>query len=158
MAGKHADLLSPDAMRDYFGEVYWRKGEALDREKILASLSHERARAGLRLPQGRGCLPHDRERARSGDRRAREPRKQARDALAALRAGAPAGAVARRLQPFIVQVPPKARDLLLTNGHARFVDGDAGEFVELVTGSLYRDEVGLEWENADYLAVENSII
>ena len=61
-------------------------------------------------------------------------------------------------QPFIVQVPPKARDLLLTNGHARFVDGDAGEFVALVTESLYRHEVGLEWENADYLAVEDSII
>ena len=36
--------------------------------------------------------------------------------------------------------------------------GIAGEFVELVTASLYRDEVGLEWENADYLAVEDSII
>ena len=35
MMGKHSDLLSPDAMRDYFGEVYWRKGAALDREKIL---------------------------------------------------------------------------------------------------------------------------
>jgi len=35
IAGKHADLLSPDAMHDYFGEVYWRKGAALDREKIL---------------------------------------------------------------------------------------------------------------------------
>ena len=34
MMDNHADLLSPDAMRDYFGEVYWRKGEALDREKI----------------------------------------------------------------------------------------------------------------------------
>ena len=88
-----------------------------------------------------------------------EPREaKAREALAALRAGASAGAVARRVQPFIVQIPPKARDLLLTNGHARFVDGDAGEFVELVTASLYRDEVGLEWENADYLAVEDSII
>ena len=36
--------------------------------------------------------------------------------------------------------------------------GTRGEFVELVTESLYRDEVGLEWENADYLAVEDSII
>ena len=87
-----------------------------------------------------------------------EPREASSEALAALRAGASAGAVARRVQPFIVQVPPKARDLLLTNGHARFVDGDAGEFVELVTESLYRDEVGLEWENADYLAVEDSIV
>ena len=34
MMGKHADLLSPEAMRDYFGEVYWRKGDALDKHKI----------------------------------------------------------------------------------------------------------------------------
>ena len=155
MMDKHADLLSPDAMRDYFGEVYWRKGEALDREKILDAFrmsareldfDYRRVADAFRMIES-GLAPVI---------VAREA--EARDALAALRADAPAGAIARRLQPFIVQVPPKARDLLLTNGHARFVDGDAGEFVELVTGSLYRDEVGLEWENGDYLAAEDSII
>ena len=155
MAGKHADLLSPDAMRTYFGEVYWRKGDALDREKILEAFrmsareldfDYRKVSAAFRMIES-GLAPVI---------VAREA--EARDALAALRAGAPAGAVARRIQPFIVQVPPKARELLLTNDHARFVDGDAGEFVELVTGSLYRNEVGLEWENADYLAVENAIV
>ena len=43
MKSKHADLLSPDAMRDYFGEVYWRKGEGLDREKILDAFRRARA-------------------------------------------------------------------------------------------------------------------
>jgi CRISPR-associated endonuclease/helicase Cas3 len=80
------------------------------------------------------------------------------ETLAALRAGASAGSVARRLQPFIVQVPSNARDLLLTCDHVRFVDGERGEFAELVTGALYRDDVGLEWENAGYIAVEDSII
>jgi CRISPR-associated endonuclease/helicase Cas3 len=155
MMGKHADLLSPDAMRDYFGEVYRRKGEALDREKILDAF---RMSAGKPSFEYRTVSEAFRmiESGLSPVIVAREA--EARDALAALRAGAPAGTVARRVQPFIVQVPPKARDLLLTNGHARFVDGDAGEFVELVTGSLYRDEVGLEWENGDYLAAEDSII
>ena len=27
--GHHDDLLSPEAMEDYFQEVYWRKGEGL---------------------------------------------------------------------------------------------------------------------------------
>ena len=160
MAGKHADLLSPEAIRAYFGEVYWRKGEALDREKILQAFrmdareldfDYRRISEAFRMIES-GLAPVI-------VARETEPREaKAREALAALRAGASAGAVARRVQPFIVQVPPKARDILLTNGHARFVDGDAGEFVELVTESLYRDEVGLEWENADYLAVEDSII
>ena len=155
MMGKHADLLSPDAMREYFGEVYWRKGEALDREKILDAFrmsareldfDYRRVADAFRMIES-GLAPVI---------VAREA--EARDALAALGAGAPAGSVARRIQPFIVQIPPKARDLLLTNGHARFVDGGAGEFVELVTGSLYRDEVGLEWENAEYLALEQWMI
>lgn len=155
MMSKHADLLSPDAMRDYFGEVYWRKGETLDREKVLDAFrmsareldfDYRRVADAFRMIES-GLAPVI---------VAREA--EARDALAALRAGAPAGAVARRLQSFLVQIPPKARDLLLTNGHARFVDGNAGEFAELVTGSLYQDEVGLEWENAGYLALEDSII
>ncbi len=160
MMDKHADLLSPDAMRDYFGEVSWRKGDALDREKILEAFrmsareldfDYRRVSEAFRMIES-GLAPVI-------VARETEPHEaKAREALAALRAGASAGAVARRVQPFIVQVPPKARDLLLTNGHARFVDGDAGEFVELVTESLYRDEVGLEWENADYLAVADSII
>ena len=160
MAGKHADLLSPEAIRAYFGEVYWRKGEALDRERILQAFrmdareldfDYRRISEAFRMIES-GLAPVI-------VARETEPREaKAREALAALRAGASAGAVARRVQPFIVQIPPKARDLLLTNGHARTVDGDCGEFVELVTASLYRDEVGLEWENADYLAVEDSII
>jgi CRISPR-associated endonuclease/helicase Cas3 len=160
MAGKHADLLSPEAIRAYFGEVYWRKGEALDRERILQAFrmdarqldfDYRRISEAFRMIES-GLAPVI-------VARETEPREaKAREALASLRAGASAGAVARRVQPFIVQIPAKARDLLLTNGHARTVDGDGGEFVELVTESLYRDEVGLEWENADYLAVEDSII
>jgi CRISPR-associated endonuclease/helicase Cas3 len=160
MAGKHADLLSPEAIRAYFGEVYWRKGEALDRDRILQAFrmdareldfDYRRISEVFRMIES-GLAPVI-------VARDTEPREaKAREALASLRAGASAGAVASRVQPFIVQIPPKARDLLLTNGHARTVDGVCGEFVELVTASLYRDEVGLEWENADYLAVEDSII
>ena len=70
MMGKHPDLLSPDAMRDYFGEVYWRKGDALDREKILKAFRMSPSRAGLRLSARQRGVPYDRERARSGDCRA----------------------------------------------------------------------------------------
>jgi CRISPR-associated endonuclease/helicase Cas3 len=155
MMGKHADLLSPEAMRDYFGEVYWREGEGLDEKRVLDAFrmsareldfDYHRVAQSFRMIES-GLAPV-----------IVACEAEARDALAALRAGAPAGAVARRLQPFLVQIPPRARDLLLTNGHARFVDEDAGEFVELVTGSLYRREVGLEWENAGYLAIEDAII
>jgi CRISPR-associated endonuclease/helicase Cas3 len=35
MADKHQDLLSPAAIADYFGEVYWRLGERIDGKAIL---------------------------------------------------------------------------------------------------------------------------
>jgi CRISPR-associated endonuclease/helicase Cas3 len=65
---------------------------------------------------------------------------------------------ARRLQTFIVPVPPKARNLLLAKGHVRFVEGFPDQFAELVTLSLYREAMGLLWESAEYLAVENTMI
>jgi CRISPR-associated endonuclease/helicase Cas3 len=152
---RHHDILSPAAMQDYFAEVYWRKGAALDRENILAayamsagepSFEYRRVAEDFRMIESR-LLPV-----------IVACEAEAREALAALRAGASAGSVARRLQPFIVQVPSNARDLLLTGDHVRFVDGERGEFAELVTEALYRDDVGLEWENAGYIAVEDSII
>jgi CRISPR-associated endonuclease/helicase Cas3 len=82
----------------------------------------------------------------------------ARKALVCLRDGLPAGDAARRLQAFVVQVPPRARNLLCDTGHVRFVDWFGDQFAELVTDSLYRDDTGLLWENAEYLARENSIV
>jgi CRISPR-associated endonuclease/helicase Cas3 len=152
---KHEDILSPAAIEDYFAEVYWRKGAALDRKEILEafkmsgpepSFQYRRVSDDFRMIES-GLLPVI---------VAREA--EAREALAALRAGTSPGFVARRLQPFLVQVPPKARDLLLTNGHVQFVDGERGEFAALVAEALYQDDVGLEWENAGYIAVEDSII
>ena len=35
MAAKHDDLLAPAAIADYFGEVYWRLAEWIDKDKIL---------------------------------------------------------------------------------------------------------------------------
>ena len=52
-------------------------------------------------------------------------------------------------KPFIVQVPPKARDLLLTNGHARFAaDGAAGTVRRACDGEpLPETRSGSRWEN-----------
>ena len=42
---RHGDLFSPAAIEDYFGEVFWRVGDGLDRENILKKLVFD---AGLR--------------------------------------------------------------------------------------------------------------
>ncbi len=157
MMGKHGDLLSPDAMRDYFGEVYWRKGAALDREKILEaykisgelpSFDYRKVAENFHMIES-GLAPVI---------IARKEDKKAHDALDGLRVGkASPGAASRRLQSYIVQVPPKARALLLANSHVRFVEGFGDQFAVLVTESLYREETGLLWEDADYLGLEGMI-
>lgn len=160
MMEQHADLLSPDAMSDYFGEVYWRKGEALDRDKVLDKWKLSRAAQGTHLEPSfdyRTVAENFRliESGLAPVIVARE--KRAQDALVALRNGMSPGNVARALQSYVVQVPPKARNLLLMNGHVRFV-GETNQFAKLVTDSLYRDEIGLVWEDADYLGLEQWMV
>ncbi len=156
-AGKHDDLLSPEAMTDYFREVYWRKGEGLDARDIIGrfkisggetNFAYRSAADDFRMINS-GMAPVI---------IARDP--PARRALERLGSeGVHAGTVARELQTFVVQVPPKARALLWKCGHVAFAQerefGD--QFAVLRTERLYKPEEGLLWENADYIDIENSI-
>ncbi|WP_159585844.1 CRISPR-associated helicase Cas3' [Chelativorans xinjiangense] len=158
MADKHQDLLSPDAMRDYFGEVYWRKGDRLDAKKILEDFRLNRDETNFAYR----CVAEKFRMIESGMVPVIVARDEAaRDALGELAwEKAYPGAVARKLQSFIVQVPPKARNLLIANRHVRFEQekrfGD--QFAVLVTGSFYKPEIGLIWEDADYLGLEQPAI
>lgn len=168
MKDKHGDdPLSPAAMRDYFGEIYWRKGEqgldrirAKDLDGTVTTVEVMRA-----FTMGAGETNFAYRTVGEGFRLIESglapvivaidaaPRKT----LDGLRSGwLPPGAAARQLQPYTVQVPPKARQKLLDNGHVRFVEGFGDQFAVLVTDSLYTPEIGLLWENADYLGLENS--
>ncbi len=151
------DLLSPAAMRDYFGEGYWRVGEeGLDRVNVLGayevsagqvSFDYRRVGENFRMIES-GLVP------------VIIPGEQLpRDILEKLRGGfLTAGRAAAKLQSYIVQVPPKSRALLLANGHVRFVEGFRDQFAELVSTSLYEKETGLLWENAEYLQLEAATI
>ncbi|RTL86129.1 MAG: CRISPR-associated helicase Cas3' [Hyphomicrobiales bacterium] len=156
--GKHVDLLAPGAMRDYFSEVYWRKDKALDKHRVMDAWA---------VSAGRPIFDY----ARIGrDFRMIESgqlpvivgiESPAKDALAALRGGKPPGAVARAIQPYIVQIPSKARELLLRNGHVAFVEEFGDQFAVLRSDGLYKrdpggEDLGLLWEQADYL--DESII
>jgi CRISPR-associated endonuclease/helicase Cas3 len=72
----------------------------------------------------------------------------------------PSGAIARALQPFTVQIPDQARETLRANGKGEFtaahLRGDT--FFVLTEPALYRDDVGLWWEQADYLSADQSFI
>jgi CRISPR-associated endonuclease/helicase Cas3 len=78
---------------------------------------------------------------------------EARSIIARLRVGAiTPGAAARRLQTFIVQVPPAWRRKLIDNSHAEFISNYGEQFVVLKNQKLYTPETGLLWEEADKLS------
>lgn len=157
---KHGDLFSPAAITDYFEEVFWRMGDDLDRERILEKLRVDSALGTTSFPHRTvgenfrmiesGLLPVI---------VAEEP--EARAVLDKLGLeNVPSGALARALQGYVVQVPPKARGLLMAAGHVRLerqeLRGD--QFAVLKAPDLYADSIGLLWENAEYLGAENMFI
>ncbi len=168
IAGKfgYENLLETEAIRGWFEEVYWnamqgtdRNGrKLLDKEGIVAmfsigqtgtEFSYRTAAEKFRMIDSPmvPVIVAIEDKARS------EVEKLA---IAEI----PSGGIARALQPYTVQVTERARDVLLTNGHARFhatnLRGD--QFCVLETASLYRPEFGLHWEQAEYLAAETWLL
>ncbi len=154
--GRHDDLLSPEAMEDYFQEVYWRKGEGLGDDflqkfkmsKHGTSFSFREVGETFRLIQS-GLEPVI-------VAREEEARKAMRDLAYVERVGG----VARRLQPYIVQVYPRFREQLVKNNHVYFEAQErfGDQFAVLFTQSLYQEDVGLLWEDADALGDEVMLI
>lgn len=159
MMGRHEKLLSPAALEDFFGEVYWRFGASgLDAKTILedfrmgsgeTNFSYRTVADKFRMIES-GMVPII------------VPRdEKARAAIAKLGVEAiPSGAIARELQTYIVQVPPKARERLIACGHVAFSEERLRQkqFAVLMTKSLYQEDVGLVWEDAEYLAMESLVI
>lgn len=156
---KHPELLSLNAMQAYFSEVYWRMGEGgLDEKKVCdrfrivrggTDFAYRSVAADFRMIESGMepvIVPLD-EKAREAVDRLGVP-------------DIPSGTIARQLQGYVVQVPPKARALLIANGQADFAHPElrGDQFAVLGNMDLYRDDVGLIWENADYLAVEDLVV
>ena len=158
--GKHDDVLSLDAISDYFHEVYWRVGAGLDAKGILGKLSLGESGSDFAFR----TIAKDFQMIESGMVPVIIPGDQvAMKAVADLGIeDIPSGKIARDLQVYTVQVPPKARAALIRSGHATYAHpklrGD--QFVVLAKESLdlYHPETGLWWEHADYLSVEQSQI
>jgi CRISPR-associated endonuclease/helicase Cas3 len=158
MAGKYEDWLSPDALRAYFQEIYWTKGKALDARDILAHFQADATGTDFAYRS----VAEKFRMIESG----LEPviigwDQTARDAVGRLVVpGVRPGGIARALQPYVVQVPPNARTLLIRNGHVTFAGERefADQFAVLRTPSLYTEVTGLLWNEAGYLLAEDMII
>ena len=153
------DLMSLEAIERFFGEAYWRLGpDRLDAKDILSLYGMDTrgpifdfrtAAEKFRMIESGMVpviVPFD------------DAAKEAVEKLAL--ADIPSGHLARRLQSYVVQVPPKAREKLIDCKHVVFAHpplrGD--QFAVLQTSAMYREDVGLVWEDAEYLGIESPII
>lgn len=156
--GVDRDFLALDTIETYFREVYWRMGAKLDGKAILPAFTATRegtdfayrtvAERFRMIESGMEpvVIPFD---------------EVARKELEKLRiAEISSGTLARKLQRYIVQVPPQARDLLIENCHVLFKEQQlrGNQFAVLENSQLYRADVGLEWEKAVFLREEDFLI
>jgi CRISPR-associated endonuclease/helicase Cas3 len=158
MMHKHANLFSPAAIEDFFNEVYWRLSpQGLDAKSIfddfkigsgIADFSYRAVAEKFRMIES-GMVPV----VVPGDDEAREAIKKLSVAQI------PSAAIARDLQTYIVQVPPKARQRLIDCGKVVYVKPElrGEQFAVLTDPSLYQDNVGLLWDDAEYLSTEGLV-
>ena len=154
------DPMSLDAINDYFRNLYWLKGDdALDAKDILRLL-RERGRSldfpfetiarEFRLIETAMVpiiVPWSGTDGRDDT---------AKRLLEELKWADRPGRIARRLQPYVVQVPPRIRTDLLNAGAAEVIRKDDFDyqFVELSNSDLYRPETGLTWDEPEFRTAE----
>lgn len=157
-ASRFADLHETAAIRDWFEEVYWRVGAERLGKPIVK---------GMKFTGRSTDFPF---RSTAADYRmidspmvpvivAIEPKAQADVARLSV-SDVPSGVLAKLVQPYIVQIPERAREVLRANGkgsfHAADLRGD--QFFVLDELSLYHEDFGLWWEQAEYLSADQAVV
>ena len=158
MRAEFSDLQSPEAIRRYFSEVYWRLDAGLDKYGIVDSFKVN----GNHTDFAFRTVAEKFRMIESGMVPVIIPRDD--DAKVAVtdleKPWVKSGTIARALQTHLVTVPPKARARMLACGKGYFAQpkqrGD--QFFVLEDMSLYHEETGLHWEDAEYLGTEAGII
>ena len=154
----HDDPLSLEAIDAYFRQLYWQRESADDQGLDKHALLERMHRARLDVPfediardfrmiedtQKPVIIPWDDE---------------ARDAARELEYAEGVGRLARRLQPYTVNVPELIFQHLRDSGAVQPIAPErlGEQFPLLINESLYDEQVGLRWEEPDYIAPENTI-
>ncbi len=148
------DLLSPAAIEAYFRLLYWQKGDqALDAQNLLDlvgrsrldSLPLETLAAKFRMiesTQMAVIIPWD---------------EAARREVAALQHAPFASGIARRLQPYLVQLQQGPFNALRSVGAVQAVAPERWEeqFMVLANMSLYDEHHGLTWDQPSYVSADS---
>lgn len=152
----HDDPSSLEAIEHYFRHLYWQQGDrALDREDLLGrferggldGMPFEFVEQRFRMiedGQSTIIIPFD---------------THARQALRDLEHSEHVGGIARRLQPYTVQVPRKGFEQLRAVGAIAPVRPDrlGEQFMLLVNRDLYDDSLGLNWTEPTFRSSESNV-
>ena len=154
----YENLLTPEAIYDWFNEVYWTKGVERMEQAMVEGFIY--ASSGTLFPYRSTAAAYRMIKNEMVPVVIAKEEKAAEEVANLTIPQIPSGAIARELQVFTVQIPAKARDLLVGNGHARFHAPDlrGDQFCVLESADLYSDEIGLWWENGEYLNADASLI
>lgn len=154
----YENLLTPEAIQDWFNEVYWSKGPERMGQAMADAFKY--GSGGTAFPYRSTAAVYHMIKSEMVPVVVAREEKALKEVAKLTAAHISSGAIARELQVFTVQIPTKARDLLVGNGHARFHAPDlrGDQFCVLESASLYSDEIGLWWENGEYLNADASFI
>ena len=148
----HEDLLSQEAVTEYFRTLYWMKGEKLDEYQILDDLAEG---------TNKGAFPF-----RVVDKKFRIIKdgaesviipwnEEAEKIINGLRYSEYPASFARKAQRFTVQVYPKVLSSLVCAGS---VERLHDQYCVLTNMDLYRDDLGLCPEDPTFHEVESLIV
>ena len=151
------NLLGMEAIKAYFLEVYWRKGDELDGEQLLEicrnhannlNFPFQNIAKSFRIIKS-FMQPIFIEFDDEAEHRLKE-----------LETTDEVTNVLRKLQPYIVLIPKQGFDALRINGAVKTVAPHRfqEQFWSLSNRDLYSGEFGIRWDNPTFIAAESSII
>jgi len=85
---------------------------------------------------------------------------EAKSLLKELKVTSEVSQVLRKLQPYIVQIPQKGFESLVTAGAIQTIAPHRFEdqFWELINCDIYNEEFGMNWSDPTFIKAENSVI
>ncbi|RDD61247.1 CRISPR-associated helicase Cas3' [Ferruginivarius sediminum] len=149
------DPMSPAAQRTFFQRLYALERERLDAKRILNLLGEHPRKVSVRFreaaekfkfienPMEPAIVPYD---------------ETARERIDALKWSETPGALARGLDPYVVQLHPREINALAAAGALEVLHADAkgnAGYRVLANRDLYKDDLGLCPEDPTYLSIDS---
>ncbi len=145
---KHDNRVSPEAVRDWFEEVYWQlNAQSMGQDLVenfkfgndSVDFPYRLISSEFELIQNY-LVPIIISQNTQTSELLSDPKIKSFE-------------LGRQLQPYIVQVPKRIRDVMVANGHATFASPNlrGTQFCLLINSSLYTFETGLLWDELEYI-------